>query len=200
MLWKEDESAAFMRSREQYGKLSNMAGGFPLVVHSVYFSGPEAVYQALKYPTNIEAQLKIAGAFNGMASKYQAYDKTIKDDLREDWDSARVTAMKIALLFKLLQHKQSFKAALLETQGLMIVEKSFRDSFWGARPVEGGYEGDNMLGMCLMQLRDCLRFPRTEDVIGVFLPEYFMNKGLVHHMNGEEIRQASFQEFNVYMT
>ena len=114
MLWPNEKSAAFMRSREQYGKLSNMTGGFPISLHGLLFSGTEAVYQALKFPYNIDAQYAIAGAANGMSAKKIAYKAEYKDSLRDNWNDVRVTAMKIALLLKYVQHKTVFKHALDE--------------------------------------------------------------------------------------
>ena len=154
--WPEAEAAAFMRSREKYGKLSNMTGGFPIRINGLEFCGPEALFQALKYPESPESQRAIADAPNGMAAKRVAYLPEHSAHLREDWDEVRVSGMRITLSLKMWQHPEDFGYALAETGQLTIVEKSYRDAYWGAKPVKGGYEGENMLGRCLMDLRDKL--------------------------------------------
>ena len=45
------ELAPFMRSKDRYGRLSNMTGGFPLKVAGTPHSGPESLYQALNFRT-----------------------------------------------------------------------------------------------------------------------------------------------------
>ena len=50
--YPQDTSAAFKRSKDQYGKLSNMTGGFSLTVNGLTFQSPEGLYQALKFPSN----------------------------------------------------------------------------------------------------------------------------------------------------
>ena len=155
--WPGDGVAAFRYSRAQYGKLSNMTGGFPLQVGSATFSGTEALYQALKFPEDAGAQRAIAAASNGMEAKRAAYMPRYRSSLRPDWDDARVGAMRIALCMKLDQHYFAFCDALLETSGLRIMENSSRDSFWGAKPYGSGYRGVNMLGLLLMELRELIR-------------------------------------------
>lgn len=143
-----------MRSADKYGDLSNMTSGFPIRICGLEFSGPEALYQALKYPDAPDAQRRIAEATNGMAAKRVAYLPEVSACLREDWDEVRVSAMRITLSLKLWQHTERFGQALVDTGDLTIVEKSFRDQYWGAKPVAGGYEGENMLGRLLMDLRE----------------------------------------------
>ena len=161
--WKDGEIAGFKKSKEQYGKLSNMTGGFALSVHGVKFSGPEALYQALKYPDTIEAQRAIADAGSGMEAKRVAYRDEYSKFLRPDWDDIRMSAMRVTLMLKLHQHFLGFGLALKETEDLLIVEISDRDDFWGAKPVKGGYCGKNALGLLLMALRQYLPdFPKAE--------------------------------------
>ena len=48
--YRKSEYAFFMRSRDRYGRLSNMTSGFPLEVNRLRFQGPEGLYQAMKFP------------------------------------------------------------------------------------------------------------------------------------------------------
>lgn len=62
--------------------------------------------------------------------------------------------MKAALRAKLIFHRDRICDELAQTGDRPIVEKSFRDSFWGARPNEKGFMvGRNVLGRLWMELR-----------------------------------------------
>ena len=149
-----DTSAAFKRSRDQYGKLSNMTGGFPLRVNGLTFQSPEGLYQALKFPGKPELQKRIGTQSSGMSAKTAAYDRNNKP--MPGWDSVRVQAMVYTTAVKLAQHPNIFTKVLMETGTLHIVENSSRDSFWGAAPRSGTYQGVNVLGKILTFTRDTL--------------------------------------------
>ncbi len=146
--------AVFFRSRERHGQLSNMTHGFPLAVNAVSFQGPEGLYQALKFPHDPDFQRTIGAQRSGMDAKHTAY--THKDTV-PTWDSSRTDAMAFTLAIKLLQHPDTFGAALTDTGSLAIVEHSSRDAWWGAMPAQDGtLTGRNVLGQLLSQLRDLL--------------------------------------------
>ena len=147
--------AAFMRSRDQHGDLSNMTGGFHLTVNGLEFQGSEGLYQALKYPLDPAHQYRIAEQSSGMEAKRAAYENR---DLRPDWDKIKIDAMAYTLAVKLAQHPERFGRALRKTNGRAIVEKSYRDGFWGARPSRDGttLSGCNVLGKLLSELRNLL--------------------------------------------
>lgn len=150
-------AAAFFRSRERYGRLGNMTCGFPIALNGLWFSGPEALYQALKYPNSPHLQRHIADARNGIAAKHIAYGREGKQHgiaERSDWYDIRSDAMRYTLAQKLVCHPEKFGEALEETANLIIVEKSFRDDFWGAHPENGFFVGQNTLGHLLTELRD----------------------------------------------
>jgi ribA/ribD-fused uncharacterized protein len=67
-----------------------------------------------------------------------------------EWDKVKVDAMMDILREKFKY--QRFKDKLLETEDAIIMEDSYFDLFWGC----GSYKkpGLNMLGKCLMKLRD----------------------------------------------
>lgn len=152
--YREGECAAFRRSRDAYGDLSNMTWGFPLTVNGIRFQGPEGLYQAFKYPSRPEVQRQIAAARSGMDAKRTAYAHTPEP---ENWDEIRVNAMAFTLAVKLGQHPRRFGAALADTRDMDIVENSQRDPFWGARPVSKSLTGANILGRLLSALRDHLQ-------------------------------------------
>lgn len=155
--------AAFRRSKDRHGELSNMTGGFPLTIAmtplAITFQSPEALYQALKFPENHELQSLIARQRSGMEAKRVAYASAVTP--RPDWHIRRVPAMALTLALKLEQHPQRFGQALRNTATAPIVESSSRDTFWGAKPAGHSLAGVNALGKLLTQLRALLL--ETED-------------------------------------
>ena len=151
---RSERTAAFRRSREQWGEFSNMTGGFPITVHGIRFQSSEGLYQALKFPHAPQLQLDIANASNGYQAKVVAYGTPHAKPYAE-WDDDRIDAMRVALAFKMAQNPR-FATALLATGQRDIVENSIRDHFWGAKPTNIGFVGYNVLGKLLMGLRDCI--------------------------------------------
>ena len=149
------ECAAFMRSRDMYGKLSNMTPGFPIRVNGLPFQSPEGLYQALKFPADPDLQRLIGSQPSGMGAKKSAYEGNPRP--MDDWDSLRVQAMVFTIGVKLAQNHKRFGGALTETGQLFIVEKSYRDQFWGAKPEGQTLVGANVLGQILTTARDALR-------------------------------------------
>lgn len=156
-------SAAFRRSRQRHGALSNMTPGMPIVAAGLRFSGSEALYQALKFPALPEVQRTIAAAANGFDAKRLAWNPALKRQLDAPWwNRNRAAAMAYAVAAKLATHPQRIAAALRETAGRPIVESSDRDPFWGARPSRGGtFDGANVLGQVLMLARQALQAAPT---------------------------------------
>jgi hypothetical protein len=50
------QAAAFKKTKEKWGELSNMAGGFPVVVNGIHIKSIEALYQACRFPDMPEVQ------------------------------------------------------------------------------------------------------------------------------------------------
>ena len=116
-------------------------------------SGPESLYQALKFPARPDVQLAIGRQSNGMAAKKRAY-RPDNPPVRADWNRIKKYAMMAALATKLQQHPYAFAAALMETSGRLCVEVSYRDFYWGAKPrQDGSYTGRNVLVRMLTKLR-----------------------------------------------
>lgn len=153
------ESVVFLKTKEKYGGLSNMAGGFPLQVNGVQILTSEALYQACRFPHLPEVQQLIIEQKSPMSAKMKS--KPHRHNTRPDWESAnpslddvRVKVMRWCLRVKLSQNWESFSQLLLETGDRHIVEQSRKDDFWGAKPVDDQtLLGANVLGRLLKQLR-----------------------------------------------
>jgi len=149
-------AAAFNKTTEKWGELSNMCGGFPVVVNGVPIKSVEALYQACRYPHHPDIQRLILQQNSPMIAKRVA--KPHLSNTREDWDSVRILIMKWVLRVKLAQNMDRFSKVLEETSDMPIVELSRKDGFWGAKPLEESIcVGVNALGRLLMELRQQLK-------------------------------------------
>ncbi len=154
--YRRSESAVFLKTKAKYGGLSNMAGGFPLKINGVDIRTSEALYQACRFPHYPDVQRLIIGQRSPMSAKMKS--KPYRDRTRPDWDRIRVKIMRWCLRVKLVQNREKFGDALLETRDLPIVEQSRRDDFWGAKPInDQTLIGVNALGRLLMELREFIR-------------------------------------------
>ena len=159
-------SAVFLKTKEKHGGLSNMAGGFPLVVNGVDIRTSEALYQACRFPHMPDVQRSIIEQRSPMTAKMKG--KPHRHNSRSDWDAVRVKIMRWCLEVKLAQNWDSFSGLLLETGDLPIVEHSRRDDFWGAKPVDDHtLVGINVLGRLLMQLRERVKQETPELLLRV---------------------------------
>jgi type I restriction enzyme, S subunit len=150
------ECAVFNKTKERFGGLSNMAGGFPLVVNGVRIRTSEALYQACRFPHMPDLQRQIIDERSPMAAKMRG--KPFRSQSRPDWDEVRVALMRWSIRVKLTQNPDRFGAVLEETGDLPIVEHSRRDRFWGAVALnDDELEGQNVLGRLLMELRQEIR-------------------------------------------
>lgn len=148
-------AAAFKKTTEKWGELSNMCAGFPVVVNNIPIKSVEALYQACRYPHHPEIQKKILEQKSPMTAKMVGKPHIIKT--REDWNEVRILIMKWVLRVKLAQNMERFSKALKETQNMPIIELSNKDDFWGAKPIgDNIYVGVNALGRLLMELRQQL--------------------------------------------
>lgn len=147
------EAAVFLKTKEKFGGLSNMAGGFPVRVNGVLIPTVEAFYQACRFPHLPEVQRAIIREPSPMTAKMKA--KPFRSQSRTDWDVVRIPIMRWSLRLKLAFHFREFSSILLSTGGDAIVEESRRDPFWGALPQEADLlMGENVLGRLLMELRE----------------------------------------------
>lgn len=153
----------FCKTKENFGELSNMAAGFPLLVNNVSIRTVEALYQAMRFPKFPYIQKLIIDQKSPMSAKQVAYKFIENGNVREDWDKVRVDIMDWCLKLKLKQNPH-FAQILLSTGNKPIVEYSPKDEFWGAKRVDmyhslgdffkTQYRGANVLGKLLTRLRD----------------------------------------------
>lgn len=153
--WQAATSAAFGKVRETWGGFSNMANSLSFTdpATGLHWGSSEAWYQAQRFLDDAAHQRAIMKAPHAFASKEVAYQKI--SDSRADWGKIKVPMMARALALK--AQNPAFVALLAESGNLTIVEKSWRDGFWGAKPVEGdAFYGANVLGQLLDALRAAL--------------------------------------------
>jgi ribA/ribD-fused uncharacterized protein len=146
----------FRKTNEEFGGLSNMAPGFPVVVLGYRIRTSEALYQACRFPHMPEVQQMILNEGSPMTAKMRS--KPYRKDSRPDWDDVRVKVMKWCLRVKLVYNWRKFSDLLLSTGDRAIVEDSRKDSYWGAMPQDDDtLNGQNVLGRLLMDLRNKLQ-------------------------------------------
>lgn len=150
-----ESCVSFRNTREEFGGLSNMAAGFPLVVADTPVRTSEALYQACRFPSLPAVQQIIIDARSPMTAKMKS--KPHRSATREDWDAIRTKMMRWCLRVKLAQNWATFGALLRATGTRLIVERSHRDIYWGAKECESGkLVGRNILGLLLTDLRDAM--------------------------------------------
>jgi ribA/ribD-fused uncharacterized protein len=161
--FNRSDSAVFRATKDQWGGLSNMAAGYPLLINGHLFRTAEALYQAFRYTDDKSEdgeliQELIRREKSPMAAKMVS--KKYQSLTRDDWNFTRVKIMDWCLRAKLSAHRDNFSALLLSTGDLPIVEESHKDRFWGAVAVPGSADhlsGENVLGSLLVRLRENIK-------------------------------------------
>lgn len=146
-----DECVTFRKTHEDYGGLSNMAGGYPVYVEGIKILTSEALYQACRFPEHLEIQREIIEQRSPMTAK--DISKKYGHFTRKDWANKRVPIMNWCIHMKLLYNWSRMGKLLQLTNGKEIVELSSKDDFWGAFEKGIYAEGYNILGILLKQLR-----------------------------------------------
>lgn len=151
------QSVFFHKKTDEHWILSNMAS-CPLEIDGIQFKSSEHLFQTLKFatPESITAVYQSNNA--KMTAKH--YQK-LGGHRREDWEQILVDVMKFCLHQKYLQCPE-FRQELDSTQGYNIVElqdrksdkASSRANAWGVKSKGQNYEGPNIMGRLLMELRD----------------------------------------------
>ena len=161
--------AVFFRVKEEFGELSNMASGFPLFVNGNKVYSSEALYQACRFPHEPLWQEEIIAQKNPMAAKMiSKKDGRRSNYSRPDWNEICIEIMDWVLRVKLAQNFERFSKVLKSTGERNIVEKSRRDSFWGAVENENCVlTGRNVLGNLLTDLRELVKIMAKEDLLKV---------------------------------
>ena len=154
--YRSVESATFLKVRERFGDLSNMASGLGFEILGRHVPSSEHWYQIGRFPHRPDIQEEILGVAAPILAKRKAYEHL--DQSRPDFRSINVALMKHALRLKILFHRNRMLELYAATHDLPIVEISHRDPFWGARPDgQGLLIGVNVLGRLHMGERENLR-------------------------------------------
>jgi len=153
--YSRTKCAVFLKTREKWGELSNMAGGMPLVVCGLAIKTSEALYQACRFPELSDLQAKIIAEPSPMSAKMVG--KPFRSSTRADWNAVQMDVMRWCLQVKARQNWAKFTSVLLATGTSDIVEEtSKRDLYWGAKSTKEDPDilvGENVLGHLLMDLR-----------------------------------------------
>ena len=151
------QSVFFHKKTDEHWILSNMAS-CPLEIEGVPFKNSEHLFQTLKFAT----PESVAAVYQSKSPKMTAQHwQKIGGHRREDWGQIILDVMKFCLQKKYEQCSE-FKKELDSTIGYNIVElqdrKNDKDSSrangWGVKTKGQNYEGANLMGRLLMELRD----------------------------------------------
>ena len=126
-----------------------------------HYPTAEHAYQAGKYIDNNSVYARMKGEPRSIAeiictapSAHEAKKlgnfPIYQELIREDWEEVQPFIMEDILRAKLAQHEYVQKK-LAESKGLLILENSPRDAFWGRGP---NWDGENRLGKLWMKIRD----------------------------------------------
>lgn len=182
-VYERESCIPFRKVTDPFGKLSNMSGGFPLVVNGVTIATTEALYQSFRFTHLPDIQKVIIEQDHAWNAKRKS--RVHLKESRADWTLVRVPIMEWVQRIKLAQHFEEFSALLLSTNDMPIVEESMVDGFWGAtRSGNHALVGSNVLGRILTKLRmelrqrDAEEFWLVEPPAGV--PEFLLYGSPVH--------------------
>jgi len=152
--YPSDQCVCIHKVNEEWGILSNF-GETPLVVNGVTFINAEQLFQMMKFrdPEPLKDLYKSKGLTIKMKAK-----KWETEYRRQDWGTMLVDAIKFCIMQK-YEQCPAFREKLLSSKGNFIVEdqtanrKKSPDT-WGVKRKDNTFEGSNLLGRLLMELRD----------------------------------------------
>ena len=177
------------KTNDQFGGLSNMAPGYPLLVNGIDILTSEALYQACRFPHMPEVQRLIIEQHSPMTAKMRS--KPYRKQSRADWDNVRVKIMRWCLHVKLAQNWKTFSDLLLATRYHPIVEQSRKDDFWGAKITNDDIlVGRNVLGCLLMELRETIEPENAENLKRVkplHIPDFLLFEKPIEAIYANEI-------------
>ena len=136
----------FYLTDDEYGWLSNFEQSEQWI-EGICYKTNEHYYQSYK-AKNIRIWAWIKKAPNPFLAM-KAGRSLRKKELRDDWDNIKVIVMVRGLRAKFTQN-DDLKQKLLDTGNAILHEDSPNDMFWGIK-------GKDMLGKCLMKIREELR-------------------------------------------
>lgn len=171
-IYRRRESVVFCKVDEQYGGFSNMAPGFPLRFEGLDYRTSEHLYQSLRFTDYPQVQQRIRNNPSPMGAK-MATRPFRSTHSRSDWQEVCIEVMRFCLRLKLSSYRISFGGLLLRTGDKPIVEESRRNRNdpWSARAKGPDIlEGENGLGVLLMELREELKGIPADEPIPVPTP------------------------------
>lgn len=151
----------FKYSNDAYGFLSNFykkifeADGIRWRTSEHYYQYKKLKFlQSIGEPVSEDLLQSVINAKTPMEAKKIGHRKLNNID---QWDAIKVEGMMDVLRAKFQCIR--LRDMLLETEDAILIESAWYDSFWG----DGGWKnnGLNMLGKCLMRLRDELSVTTT---------------------------------------
>ena len=168
--WDADTCVTFWRSRDEFGGLSNMAGGYPIRLGPHTIRTSEHLYQALRYPDHPDIQRAILAIPSPLLAKQKAHESLALE--RPDWHKIKPDVMLWCLTLKLRDNRERYGGLLLSTGKRDIVEASPIDDYWGAKPVRDSSRliGWNVLGRLHWMVRGRLEIDMIDlrrDVIDI---------------------------------
>ena len=144
-----DRCACIRKTTDEWGVLHNMAAT-PLSVEGVSFKCCETLFQLMKF----KEEEVVTDVYRRNNKKWaQHWEK--QGRRREDWGMMIVDALKFCLQTK-YEQSEAFRQELARSKGLYIVEDETgrKSTSYGVRRNGNCYEGSNLLGRLLMELRD----------------------------------------------
>ena len=187
-------SIVFLKTKDQFGGLSNMAPGFPLKVNGINIRSSEALYQACRFPHRSDLQSLVIKQKSPMTAKMKT--KPYRNLTRPDWVRVRIEIMRWCLRVKLAQNWLNFSSLLIETGDRFIVEQSRKDDFWGAIPDKHDeiLIGRNALGRLLMELREAITAPSAPDALltvePINIPDFKLDGRMMRRVTGRALLAA----------
>ena len=161
------QSVFFHKKTDDHWILSNMAS-YPLEIEGIKFKNSEHLFQTLKFAT----PESVAAVYQSKSPKMTAkHWQKIGGHRREDWGQIILDVMKFCLQQKYEQCPE-FREELESTKGYNIVElqdskrdkETSRANAWGVKTKGENYEGPNIMGRLLMELRDgTMKYKLPED-------------------------------------
>lgn len=132
--------------KDDYYFLSNFYHA-PVTYDGITYRSSEGAYQAQKTKTKEERY-----AFSNLNSP-NAKRLGQEIDIRQDWDKVRIYHMTAIVRLKFMQNPELAQMLLDTGYATLIEGNTWGDHFWGQ--VDG--EGENHLGLILMQVREEIR-------------------------------------------
>lgn len=151
-----DQCAPIRKITEPWGILGNF-GHAKLMVRGVEFPSSELLFQMMKFRDEESTMEMWRARSKQMAKRLENLGKR-----REDWGPMLIDALKFAIMTKYEQCEE-FRTELERSKGLYIVEDETKrgSSSYGAKLKGDVFEGSNLHGRLLMELRDNGRLDYT---------------------------------------